>query len=415
MMISCEAASPVKGVRVSRRKGDGEGSLKQRVEAGRKVWVGRWVYYDADGKRHRPEKIVGTVAELPSKLKAREKLTGIMRQLSGELAPMPDSPTFGHIWARYLALNKPRWSKAQTEAVEIIIRRAILPIIGERTLSELTYEPLQAVLNGMVEKPLLIGCREETKYTRIGYGESAVKRARTYMRAAFEFALEEGVASKNPARKLSLPRTRKPCERFLSMDEVHSLTAAAVGRERLILRLFLVAGLRPAEMFALRTDDIRAGELRIDEAIKEREKQGSGLRLGDTKSNTSDTVVPITQDLEAKLRAWAAMRPAGSLLFPTEKQTTWSIGNYLKRVLKPLAATVGITDLTHQCLRRTCATHFAGDVKDRQTHMRHAEPATTLKHYQKTIPESQRAAVEELDRKFLDEGSTRQDTDERVM
>jgi hypothetical protein len=42
-----------------------------------------------------------------------------------------------------------------------------------------------------------------------------------------------------------------------------------------------------------------------------------------------------------------------------------------------------------------------GDVKDRQTHMRHADPATTLKHYQKTIPESQRVAVEALDKKFL--------------
>jgi hypothetical protein len=33
--------------------------------------------------------------------------------------------------------------------------------------------------------------------------------------------------------------------------------------------------------------------------------------------------------------------------------------------------------------------------------MRHADPATTLKHYQKTIPESQRVAVEALDKKFL--------------
>jgi hypothetical protein len=33
--------------------------------------------------------------------------------------------------------------------------------------------------------------------------------------------------------------------------------------------------------------------------------------------------------------------------------------------------------------------------------MRHADPATTLKHYQKTIPESQRVAVEALDKKVL--------------
>jgi integrase len=143
------------------------------------------------------------------------------------------------------------------------------------------------------------------------------------------------------------------------------------------------------------------GQLRIDEAIKEREKQATGRRLGDTKTETSDTVVPITADLEEKLREWADLRPAGALLFPGDRGTTWRLGNYLKHVLKPLAASVGISDVTHQCLRRTCATHFKGDVKDRQTHMRHADPATTLKHYQKTIPESQRVAVEALDKKFL--------------
>ena len=88
------------------------------------------------------------------------------------------------------------------------------------------------------------------------------------------------------------------------------------------------------------------------------------------------------------------------ILFPTECATTWRLGNHLKRVLKPLAGSVGIEDLTFQCLRRACATHFGGDVKARQTHMRHAEPATTLRHYQKAIPGSQRLAVEESDAEF---------------
>jgi integrase len=103
-----------------------------------------------------------------------------------------------------------------------------------------------------------------------------------------------------------------------------------------------------------------------------------------------------------ELRAWAETRAAGALLFPTEAGTTWRIGNYLKRVLKALAATVAVNDLTHQCLRRTFATHFQkhGTVKDTQSQMRHADPIVTLKHYQKSIPASQRAAIEELDAEF---------------
>ena len=132
----------------------------------------------------------------------------------------------------------------------------------------------------MAELPLLIGRRKETQYTRIGYGESALKTARTYIRAVFEFALDEGIIQRNPAKRLELPPTRKVCERFLSMKEVHALIAAAAGREKLVLRLFLVAGLRPAELFALKTDDILPGQLRIDRAVKEREKQAAGRRLG---------------------------------------------------------------------------------------------------------------------------------------
>ena len=281
------------------------------------------------------------------------------------------------------------------------MRRAVLPVIGDRDVAALTREPVQAVLNHMGEMPLLIGVKKDSQYTRIGYGESALKTARTYMKAVFEFAIEEGIASRNPARKLILPETRKPCGRHLSLDEVRRLLTVASGREHVTLRLLLVGGLRPAELFALRTNDISGNELRIDEAVKERERQGSGRRVGDTKTEESDGSVSLSADLGAELRAWAQTRPAGSLLFPTDRGTTWRIGNYLKRVLKPLAASVGIGDLTHQCLRRTCATHFPkGSVKDVQSQLRHADPAVTLRHYKKSIPESQRAAVEELDAEF---------------
>jgi hypothetical protein len=57
----------------------------------------------------------------------------------------------------------------------------------------------------------------------------------------FEFALDEGIIQRNPAKRLELPPTRKVCEGFLSMKEVHALIAAATGREKLVLRLFLVA------------------------------------------------------------------------------------------------------------------------------------------------------------------------------
>lgn len=399
-LVKSAIASPVKGVRVPRKKGDGEGTLKKLKIGGREVWHFRCPpIHGPDGKARQPEKILGLAKDL-GRVEARQRASEFIREVSGRVAPLPKSPTFEEVWQRYFTLHKPLWSKPQIGSVEPIMRRAVLPAIGDRDIASLTREPVQAALNHMAEMPLLIG-KGDKQYTRIGYGLSALKTARTYMKAVFEFANEECLMSKNPAKKLVLPATRKPSERFLGMEQVRLLLSAATGREHLTLRLLVVGGLRPAELLALRTNDIRPGVLRIDEAVKERERQATGRRIGDTKTDESDGFVAISGHLEAELRAWAETRPSGALLFPSDAGTTWRIGNYLKRVLKPLAASVGIEGLTFQCLRRTCATHFGGAVKEAQSQMRHADPVTTLRHYKKSIGEEQRAAVEAMDAKFM--------------
>jgi integrase len=104
----------------------------------------------------------------------------------------------------------------------------------------------------------------------------------------------------------------------------------------------------------------------------------------------------------------------GAWLFPSETDTPIRPCNYLKRVLKPLAVSVGVgvidagegvgdgaqiltSDLTYQALRRTCATYFRKDLKSAQAQLRHSAPITTAKHYQKSISSDQQAAVEALD------------------
>jgi integrase len=389
-MIDFESLPQVKGLRV-RKRGDGEGSIWKKGN----VWMGRWVQWVGDVQK-RPKKIIGTVRDFPSKREAREELNRIIREATGRVAAMPKAPTFAEVWERYRALNKPAWSKAHT--VEPIMRRGVLPAIGDRDIATLTREPIQAALNHMAEVTLLLGSKQQHK--RIGYGRSALVKARTYIKAVLEFALEEDLIAKNPARKLVLPATRKPSETVLSAEQAQILWDAATGREHVTLGLLIVAGLRPAELFALRTDDVFVGEVRIDEAVHNAEVEASGKRIGDTKNNESNSYVPISAALDTELRAWADMRPPGALLFPSEAGTTWRLGNYLKRVLRPIAESVGIKGLTFQCLRRTCATHFKGTVKDRQAHLRHANPSTTHKHYQKSIAAEHRAAVEELDAKL---------------
>ena len=102
------------------------------------------------------------------------------------------------------------------------------------------------------------------------------------------------------------------------------------------------------------------------------------------------------------------------LLFPTETGTPYRIGNYLKRVLKPIAATVGIPDMTYRALRRTFATEFQrhGSPKDAQAQLRHSKLEMTG-WYMRDIPESVRSAVAEMDAELCQTMEANAPTDPR--
>ncbi len=374
-----------------------------------KMWEGRYHVYvtmlDGLEKRRERTRVLGPCAEM-SKGDAQQALIRVIALARGQAGPLPDNPTFRDVWTRYRTLKEPTWSTATRKTVVSLFegasdkkrRPSILSMIGHRYVAELTRDPLQECLNQMAAR---------------GDSASAVQKARTYITAALEYAVDEQFIAKNPARKVELPSRRlpKPCGRFYSLDEVRRLLSAAAARsfrERLILRLFIVCGLRPQELFVLRVDDIEPGVLRIDEALKEAEK--GAARIGETKTATSNAYVVISPELEKELQTWLQLRNAGDalhrsvvpapndLLFPSEAGTPYRIRNYFKRVLKSIAKNARVPDLTYQALRRTFATHFQryGSPKDAQAQLRHSKLSMTG-WYMKQIPETVRAAIERMD------------------
>jgi integrase len=113
------------------------------------------------------------------------------------------------------------------------------------------------------------------------YSRSVVKKVRVQLGAVLEEAVEQEVIAKNAAQKLKMPPTRKPCERFLSIEEYGALLAELEERDQLIVRMAVTLGLRAGEMFALRWNDVEPERLRIDES---REFRGMGTK--DTRTAT---------------------------------------------------------------------------------------------------------------------------------
>jgi integrase len=197
--------------------------------------------------------------------------------------------------------------------------------------------------------------------------------------------------------KIEYKSRKRKSERYLSIEECRTLLSTLFGRDHLIARMFIQLGLRPEELFALRRNDVGEDFIEIDEAFTKGQ-------LKETKTEESAARVYVPPDLMVELRMW--MRSASGnphdWLFPAARRRgsgelrPMSPNNYRNRVLKPLAEKAGIPDLDLLTLRRTCATHFGQKAtpKDTQAQLRHADPWTTLKYYQQSIPESvKRAAV----------------------
>jgi integrase len=355
-------------------------------------WRGLYYIYIAENgveKRVQRRPVLGATASM-SKRAAEDKLTAIIERELALPPELPRHPKFGDIWESFRSLKKGVWGKANGGNLQSIFQKHVLPALGDWELAQLTPDPLQRLLNQVAER---------------GYRKSTLKHIRTYIRAALEYAVDEGLINRNPARKLELPRVQKSRERFYSLAEMNRLLEAAVGRENLVLRILLFCGLRPAELLALRIEDVGANQLRIDEAVKEKEK--GEKRIGETKTETSDAWVSVPPELARDLRTWVAKHPQKhdfkAFLFPTATGTAYRVGNFLKRVLKPVAKTVGIEDFDFRAMRSTASTLFQthGSLKDTQGQMRHADPTTTLRYYVKVIPENQRKAVADFERSVM--------------
>lgn len=238
--------------------------------------------------RQKKEKTLG-LASLP-KHEAQQKLAENIEDYTGRIAKQGCAiTTFADLWNAYCAVRSGQWAKKTKEDLRYLFAKHVIPVVGSQPPRGVTLTSLQLLLNKMAEG---------------GYRKS-VEKVRTHTRACFEYAMDEDVIEKNPTRKLVMPNIRKKsCERLLSIDELRALLSQASPREHLVLRILAVCGLRPAEILVLRIEDFEGTQLRIDEALKERQ-QGEDW-IGETKTAESDNYVPVPPDLAREIATWIA-------------------------------------------------------------------------------------------------------------
>jgi integrase len=82
--------------------------------------------------------------------------------------------------------------------------------------------------------------------------ESVLKHLRWDLRQIFEMAVAEGHLSRNPARLLFTPRSLTGSTKLImNMEEVNECFRVLPLRERLIVKMAILAGMRPGEILGL--------------------------------------------------------------------------------------------------------------------------------------------------------------------
>ena len=264
---------------------------------------------------------------------------------------------------------------------EFILRRYVVPVIGELRLSEITFEMIQ---EGVVQKML-----------DAGYAVSTVKRARDVTTAVFKHAmLTRQFAGVMPSFRVRLPQMkRKKPKRALTMTQARDVLEMLRSPYRAMALVSMTTSMNLAEMCALRWKRINLsaepvlsdGEIIPAYSATVRENFCLGqFGAPKTASRRRCVALPMATvaELESLKRTTRFPGP-DDIVFATYRGTPKHASNLHNQVIKPVGRRLGIPWLHWHCLRYTFATlgeQLGMALSDRRAQMGHGEVEVTMEY-----------------------------------
>lgn len=220
-----------------------------------------------------------------------------------------------------------------------------------------------------------------------GYAPHSVSRTLSSLRSFFGFLKARALIAEDPFRLVSGPRRTRSLPGFLSEEEATALVTLSGGsdppgepeiRDRAILELFYLTGMRLSELAALVWGDLdgEAGSIRV---------LGKGGKV---------RRVPLVGEARTALLTYRELRSDASRsgqggpssdapLFSGPTRTPLSV-HQIGRVVRKRAALAGLArTVTPHALRHSCATHLLNrdaDLREIQALLGHASLGSTQKY-----------------------------------
>ena len=283
-------------------------------------------------------------------------------------------------------LYRGKWKHSTAFTTEERFRIYLFPAIGKEPLMTIERANLQALLDKLAK--------------RLSF--HVVAHLRWDLNLAFNVASAEGVITKNPATLLYVPRhAARTTTRVLTKEDLTMVLRALPLRERLIVKLAGIVGMRPGEIEGLQWHDRTNEGLRITRRIYRRQ-------VDTPKTHHSVRTAALSDSINKDLDEWANLRrdhADHAWVFPSENdKNPVSLTNVLLRNSRPRLPKE-LRWVNYQALRRTASTllrSVAGaDAKLVADQLGHTVDVN-LTVYTKSVNADQAAALNRLDHHLME-------------
>ena len=370
------------------RSANGSGTIRKRAD-------GRWEGIYSAGYDQQTGKLIRKSIYGKNQKEVRQKLSKVTTEIDEGLYLEPAKMTLSDwmdLWYKEYTFDK---KYSTLKGYKAQINKHIRPGIGKYNLSQLNPMILQRFFNHLSEP------NEKGKIL----SPKSIKNVYIILSGILEQAVENEMISKNPCKKVKLPKvynkqitplTDKQVKDFLeiiSTDEIYGT----------ILRVIVFTGLRLGEAMGLTWDcvDFEKGALNINKQLQRRPQKDGGSTLTSVKSGKPRILKPApfvmqllkiryTEQIMQKQRsedlwlAWSNEEEHKKALVFTNLQGGYLIPKRVYLHFKSAAVAIGAPDARVHDLRHTYAVlslQNGDDIKTVQENLGHASAAFTLDVY----------------------------------
>jgi len=375
-MVAGVDGDVVPGQELSRKRGNGEGSITKRKD-GR--WVARYTVHTAKGPKRKS--IYGRTRQ-----EVAEKLVKLLSRRTEGIVYDDENTTVGEYLDRWLKGSVYGYVRQSTyDRDASLVNNHLKPALGRVKLKKLSPADVQGFYRDRLDS---------------GLSASTVHKMHAILHKALTRALAWHMVPRNVTEAVEPPQPAPKEMHPLSPTEARRLLDAACGgRFEALYVLAVTTGMRQGELLALKWQDVDVENAAIS-VRRTLTRDGGRVTIGKPKTKKSRRSIRLTpratEALEGHLRRQLRdVEILGDsygdrgLVFATSTGAPVNPSNLRKRSFGPLLEKAKLPRIRFHDLRHTCATLLLAKgthPKFVQELLGHATVAVTLDTYSHVIP-----------------------------